>query len=225
MKIKNLFEQGHLPPDQRRREGRPAGRLLRLAGVGRVRRHQGTRPAPPQVLLGLRRCDQEPEGPRRRRARSASGSRASSARASRTSSRCCRTCCGTARTRTTARASRRSSSSRARSRTPCSLGTSSGPSPRTPMSSSSTSTARPTTASGRDAILRVFLKVFNEMQGYCGDHPHIAHMERYLEGKGKLEAFHAAFREAHRQRLGRRSGTPTTSTGTRWSRRSRHARP
>ena len=44
-------------------------------------------------------------------------------------------------------------------------------------------------ADGRDVILRVFLKVFNERLGYCGDHPHIAHMERYLAAKGKLEAF------------------------------------
>lgn len=49
---------------------------------------------------------------------------------------------------------------------------------------------------GRDAILAVFLKVLNEMQGYCPDHPHIAHMERYLDGKGKLEAFHQAFKKA-----------------------------
>ncbi len=46
---------------------------------------------------------------------------------------------------------------------------------------------------GRDLILRVFLKVLNELQGYSGDHPHIAHMERYLESKGKLMAFHAAY--------------------------------
>ena len=51
-------------------------------------------------------------------------------------------------------------------------------------------------STGRDLILRVFLKVLNELQGYSGDHPHIAHMERYLEGKGKLEAFHAAY-ETH----------------------------
>ena len=49
---------------------------------------------------------------------------------------------------------------------------------------------------GRDAILAVFLKVLNEMQGYSGDHPHIAHMERYLESKGKLEKFKQAFQEA-----------------------------
>ncbi len=45
------------------------------------------------------------------------------------------------------------------------------------------------------AILSVFLKVFNEMQGYCGDYPHIAHMERYLAKKGKLEAFEQAFKK------------------------------
>ena len=52
------------------------------------------------------------------------------------------------------------------------------------------------TKSGRDAILSVFLKVLNEMQGYCPEHPHIAHMERYLDEKGTLETFHNAFRDA-----------------------------
>ncbi len=50
--------------------------------------------------------------------------------------------------------------------------------------------------SGRDALLAVFLKVLNEMQGYSGDHPHIAHLERYLERRGKLPQFHATFRKA-----------------------------
>lgn len=50
--------------------------------------------------------------------------------------------------------------------------------------------------SGRDAILGVFLKVLNELQDYCGDYPHIAHLERYLDSKGKLSQFHDAFREA-----------------------------
>jgi len=49
---------------------------------------------------------------------------------------------------------------------------------------------------GRDAILAVFLRVLNEMQGFSGDYPHIAHLERYLESKGKLEKFKTAFREA-----------------------------
>lgn len=48
---------------------------------------------------------------------------------------------------------------------------------------------------GRDLILRVFLRVLNELQGYSGDHPHIAHMERYLESKGKLKAFHDAYKK------------------------------
>ena len=47
--------------------------------------------------------------------------------------------------------------------------------------------------SGRDALLQVFLKVLNEKQGYSGDHPHIAHMERHLDENGQLDVFHAAF--------------------------------
>lgn len=50
--------------------------------------------------------------------------------------------------------------------------------------------------SGRDALLGVFLKVLNEKQGYSGDHPHIAHMERHLDEKGKFAAFQAAFERA-----------------------------
>lgn len=48
---------------------------------------------------------------------------------------------------------------------------------------------------GREAILSVFLKVLNEMQGYDGDHPHIAHMERYLDSKDKLKEFHKNYLE------------------------------
>lgn len=46
---------------------------------------------------------------------------------------------------------------------------------------------------GRDAILRVFLKIFNERLGFCGDHPHIAHMERHLDDLGKFAEFKQAF--------------------------------
>ena len=46
---------------------------------------------------------------------------------------------------------------------------------------------------GRDALLRVFLKVLNEKQGYSGDHPHIAHMERHLDEEGKFDVFQSAF--------------------------------
>lgn len=48
-------------------------------------------------------------------------------------------------------------------------------------------------ANGRDLILRVFVKVLNELQGFSGDHPHIAHMERHLESKGKLKAFQDSY--------------------------------
>ena len=50
-------------------------------------------------------------------------------------------------------------------------------------------------AEGRDAILKVFTRVFNEMQGFSGDAPHIADMERYLAEQGVLERFHQAFKE------------------------------
>ena len=52
-------------------------------------------------------------------------------------------------------------------------------------------------ADGRDVILRAFLKVFNERLGYCGDHPHIAHMERHLEKRGKLDDFKALLKVDH----------------------------
>jgi hypothetical protein len=48
---------------------------------------------------------------------------------------------------------------------------------------------------GREAILAVFLKVLNEMQGYDGDHPHIAHLERYLDSQGKFQAFQDAYKD------------------------------
>ena len=62
--------------------------------------------------------------------------------------------------------------------------------------------SKATNRTGRDAILAVFLKVLNELQGYSGDHPHIAHMERYLAGQAKLQDFHDAYR---------------TLTGTNWT--------
>ncbi len=44
-------------------------------------------------------------------------------------------------------------------------------------------------------ILDVFLRVFNEFQGFSSDHPHIAHLERYLENKGVLSQFTDHFAE------------------------------
>ena len=64
---------------------------------------------------------------------------------------------------------------------------------------------------GRDAILAVFLKVLNEMQGYSGDHPHIAHLERHLEGKGKLNSSTTLFARP-RASSGRQNVMPTSST-------------
>lgn len=49
---------------------------------------------------------------------------------------------------------------------------------------------------GRDAVTSVFLRVFNEMQGFSGDAPHIAEMERYLTERGALDKFHIAFKAA-----------------------------
>lgn len=49
---------------------------------------------------------------------------------------------------------------------------------------------------GGNPILNVFLRVFNEYQGFSGDHPHIAHMERHLAQRGVLERFKTAFQEA-----------------------------
>ena len=51
--------------------------------------------------------------------------------------------------------------------------------------------------SDRDAILQVFLRVFNEMQGLSGDAPHVAHMERYLISKGTFDTFKAAFKASN----------------------------
>ncbi|MDR5898843.1 BREX system P-loop protein BrxC [Halomonas vilamensis] len=45
-------------------------------------------------------------------------------------------------------------------------------------------------------ILNVFLRVFNEHQGFSADYPHIAHMERHLEKRGVYERFKQAFQDA-----------------------------
>ena len=47
--------------------------------------------------------------------------------------------------------------------------------------------------SERDAILQVFIRVFNEKLGYSGDAPHVADMERHLVAKGAFESFKTAF--------------------------------
>ena len=44
-----------------------------------------------------------------------------------------------------------------------------------------------------NALLKVFLKVFNERVGYCADFPHIAHLERELDKRGQYQAFQDKF--------------------------------
>lgn len=51
-------------------------------------------------------------------------------------------------------------------------------------------------ADGRAAVLSTFWRVFNEMQGFCGHHHHIAELERHLASRGKFDDFCAAFQEA-----------------------------
>src|SRR5699024_5695806 len=48
--------------------------------------------------------------------------------------------------------------------------------------------------SKEDAILRVFLKVFNEHRGYYGEHAGIAEMEKYLDNQGVLEKYKEEFK-------------------------------
>ncbi len=56
--------------------------------------------------------------------------------------------------------------------------------------------SRANTDDGEHAIVKVFLKVFNERLGYCADFPHIAHLERELDKKGQYEAFKSNFAES-----------------------------
>ena len=49
----------------------------------------------------------------------------------------------------------------------------------------------------KDAIVNVFLKVFNEMQGFCGSLPHLADLESQLTDEGKYEAFKEAFEDEY----------------------------
>ncbi|MGJ8674596.1 MAG: BREX system P-loop protein BrxC [Pseudoalteromonas sp.] len=53
--------------------------------------------------------------------------------------------------------------------------------------------SRANTDDGDDAILKVFLKVFNEQMGFSGDHPHIAHLERELDQRGVFSKFKEEF--------------------------------
>lgn len=49
--------------------------------------------------------------------------------------------------------------------------------------------------SGKEAIVEVFMKVFNEMQGYCGSIPYLAEFERQLDNEDRFEEFKEKFEE------------------------------
>lgn len=51
----------------------------------------------------------------------------------------------------------------------------------------------------KDAIVSVFLKVFNEMQGFCGSMPYIADFERQLVSEGRYAEFKNAFIKTYGQ--------------------------
>lgn len=47
----------------------------------------------------------------------------------------------------------------------------------------------------KDAIVKVFMKVFNKMQGFCGSMPWIADLERQMTKDGVYDSFRARFQE------------------------------
>lgn len=54
-----------------------------------------------------------------------------------------------------------------------------------------------TSKQNKEAIVSVFLKVFNELQGYYGSIPHLADLERNLDENGKFDEFKTAFAQIH----------------------------
>lgn len=55
--------------------------------------------------------------------------------------------------------------------------------------------SRANTEDREDAILKVFLRVFNERVGYCAEYPFIAHLERELDKRGQYQKFKDKFNE------------------------------
>lgn len=53
--------------------------------------------------------------------------------------------------------------------------------------------------SNKDAIIDVFMKVFNEMQGFCGSLPFLAELERKLSEDGQYDAFKMKFKDINGQ--------------------------
>ena len=52
-------------------------------------------------------------------------------------------------------------------------------------------------SSGEKNILKVFIKVFNEMQGFCGELPFVADFERKLVSENKYESFKQEFEKLY----------------------------
>ncbi|WP_288887926.1 BREX system P-loop protein BrxC [uncultured Eubacterium sp.] len=52
----------------------------------------------------------------------------------------------------------------------------------------------------KDSIVNVFLKVFNEMQGLCGNNPFLADLEGHLIDEGKYDDFKNAIRNSYQRR-------------------------
>lgn len=67
----------------------------------------------------------------------------------------------------------------------------------------------------KDAIVSVFLKVFNEMQGFCGSIPFLADLERNLVEVGRYEEFKGLFRKNFRKSW-EESAINSTSYRTVW---------
>ncbi|MSB67176.1 BREX system P-loop protein BrxC [Leuconostoc lactis] len=51
--------------------------------------------------------------------------------------------------------------------------------------------------SDKEAIMHVFMQVFNDMRGYYGSNLHIADLEESLDNEGKLDTFKAAYQNAN----------------------------
>ena len=56
-----------------------------------------------------------------------------------------------------------------------------------------------------DALLKVFVKVFDESRGYYGNQGHVARFERDLDNRGQYEAFKDAYTRASPVATGRRA--------------------
>jgi hypothetical protein len=54
-----------------------------------------------------------------------------------------------------------------------------------------------TSKQNKDVIVNVFLKVFNEMQGFCGSMPHVADLERRLSEASRFDEFKQTFEDVY----------------------------